>query len=662
MTGVPGPFWPWRGASAVEGIALAVAMLVVLALIPAGWWVLKRQGGTRAAGPLWLLLAFEVLALGYALFIPPWQTPDEPQHMVHVEVVRRGGFGAAEALLPFKSPSPGLARIDAGVQRDIVDSMRATDAGRWLPGGRAALRAGVVPGPTELNHPPLYYDVAAIIVRPFGAMPVVGRLALLRVVGVVFAAGVVWCCGAAGRLVFGRRRWAEVPGALAVAVPTFVLFAGSVNNDALAQLLAALLILVLVAGVLDAGRLARPLPWLGLVVVLVVLGVLTKRTFVPLFPVVVVAMAVRLRRHARVMLAALAAVEAVVALVLLTGADARLASWQRATTTGTARCRGGHGDAWAICLTPSSYQVTQKVALVNAQELGGQTVRAAAWLRGSDATLSLDVGTDAGQVAHTEQPATPDWRSVVVTGRVPPEPGFLAVALTARGPGTVSVDDVKLGPFDPTQPGAYADPAVDVPGPNFVTNGSGESAVLGAPSALPGPVRRVLDGAVDSVDGLVRQPGAVVDSSGILTRRAAQGFGSFWGTVGWQAPAPLLPVGLQWALGVLVAAGVVGFLGSVVRGRIPLPLAAVLAAAVLSVSAAAVLQAVPPTDVEVISGRYLFPGMVAFTLVLAAGWRHLWPGSGRAYVTAARLAIPVMHAAFVAILVAPYLVNGVSGR
>ena len=39
------------------------------------------------------------------------------------------------------------------------------------------------------------------------------------------------------------------------------------------------------------------------------------------------------------------------------------------------------------------------------------------------------------------------------------------------------------------------------------------------------------------VDGLVRQPGAVVDSAGIVARRGAQGFGSSWGTVGWQVKA-----------------------------------------------------------------------------------------------------------------------------
>ena len=655
MTGVPGPFWPWRGSSAVEGVVLAVAMLVLLAVVPAGWWLVRRNGGRRAAGPLWPLLLFELLAVTYALIIPPWQASDEPQHMVHVEVVRRGGFGAADSLLPFKSPSRRLMQIDADVQRQIVDSMRATNAVRWLPGARSAVSAGAVPGPTELNHPPLYYDVAAVLVRPFASSPVVARLALLRVLGVVLAAGVVWCCGAAGRVLFGRTRWAETPAVIAVAVPTFVLLAGSVNNDALAHLLAALLLLLLLAGVVDAGRVARPLPWLCLIVLLLVLGVLTKRTFVPLVPVVLVAMAVRMRRHSRAMLAALAAVEAAIALVLVTGADARLSSWHRATTTGTARCRQGHGDTWAICLDPSSYQVSQQVALVNADELGGGTVRAAAWVRGSASTFSLDVGTDRGPVAHTDAPATPEWRYVAVTGHVPQKPRFLSLALTAKGTGTAAVDDVSLGPFDPTEPGTYADPTVDVPGPNFIINGTARSAVLSAPSALPNPVRRVLDGAVDSMDGLVRQPGAVVDSFGILSRRAAQGFGSAWGTVGWQVPMPLFPVGIQWALAALVLTGLAGGVVLVLRGDLPLPVAAVLGAAILCVGAAAVLQTVPPTEVEAISGRYAFPALVAFTVTVTAGWRHLWPWSTRTFRRTTRLGIPVMHVLFLGIVVIPFL-------
>ena len=160
------------------------------------------------------------------------------------------------------------------------------------------------------------------------------------------------------------------------------------------------------------------------------------------------------------------------------------------------------------------------------------------------------------------------------------------------------------------------------------------------------------------MDGLVRQPGAVIDSSGILTRRGAQAFGSFWGTVGWQVPMPLFPVAIQWTLATLVAAGVAGAVVLVLRRGLTLPPASVLAAALLFVGIAAVLQSVPPTEVAAASGRYLFPALVAFTVVAAAGWRHLWPWSSRAFRRAARLSVPVMHALFVGILVLPFLLKG----
>jgi hypothetical protein len=70
-----------------------------------------------------------------------------------------------------------------------------------------------------------------------------------------------------------------------------------------------------------------------------------------------------------------------------------------------------------------------------------------------------------------------------------------------------------------------------------------------------------------------------------------------------------------------------------------------------------VLQSVPPAEVEAASGRYLFPALVAFTVVATAGWRHLWPWSSRAFHRAARLSVPVMHALFVGILVLPFLLK-----
>ena len=61
------------------------------------------------------------------------------------------------------------------------------------------------------------------------------------------------------------------------------------------------------------------------------------------------------------------------------------------------------------------------------------------------------------------------------------------------------------------------------------------------------------------------------------------------------------------------------------------------------------------TEVEAISGRYLFPALLAFTVVMAAGWRHLWPATPNTFRLITRLSIPVMHALFIALVLVPFL-------
>ena len=64
---------------------------------------------------------------------------------------------------------------------------------------------------------------------------------------------------------------------------------------------------------------------------------------------------------------------------------------------------------------------------------------------------------------------------------------------------------------------------------------------------------------------------------------------------------------------------------------------------------------VPPNDAGVVNGRYLFPGLVAFVTILAAGWGHLWGRSERTFLGAAWLFVVAMHAAFVGFVFAPFV-------
>src|SRR5947209_3710735 len=81
--------WPLRSSGVLGGAGVVLYVVVILSTVPLGWALLRFRVGVSAAGPLWLLLAFEVIACAYALLTPPWQTPDEPHHMLTVALGRR---------------------------------------------------------------------------------------------------------------------------------------------------------------------------------------------------------------------------------------------------------------------------------------------------------------------------------------------------------------------------------------------------------------------------------------------------------------------------------------------------------------------------------------------------------------------------------------------
>jgi hypothetical protein len=448
-----------------------------------------------------------------------------------------------------------------------------------------------------------------------------------------------------------------------VSIPTFVLVAGSLNNDVLADFLAAAFLLLLLAGVLERTRLARPVPWFTGIAVLVVLGALTKRTFLPVAALALVAVAIRLRRHPRPMLAALAAVLALLGIVAATSGEARPALWHGTAVAPAARCAGGRTDRWSICLTGASYQVTQRVALARLPDVEDGDVRVHLWARGAGpgAALNMSLGTDAGSVANQTVPLDQDWRYAVVEGHVPASPHVLSLALTRVGSGSVYIDSVTLEPIDrATDSGPL--PVVDAdraPPVNEIVNGSAEMATFGAPTVFPASVRRSFDTAVDSAAGLAYQPADVVASAGIIGRRATQTFASMWATIGWQGRLRLFPAGVGWALGVIVLVGLLGFGGVLLRLLLPLPASSLMLLGIVAVTTSALAQTLPPDEVLTVSGRYLLTGLVVFTTTLAVGWQHLWPGSETSLRTVVRASPFVMHVLFVAVLVVPFLANGV---
>jgi len=662
-----GFFWPFHDTNAAQGAGVMIVVLLLLGSVPALWYLLRGRGGARVAGPLWALLFFEVVASFYALAVPPWQMPDEPQHMVHIELQRRGGTGATQRI-SVNRLEPHDTELNRQVEADVVASVRDANTVKLLPGARAALDQHHVPGPSELLHPPLYYQLAAILTEPFGSSPLLARLALVRVLGVVFGAWTVWACGAIGRLMWPTRpRMAEVPLALAAGLPTFAVFAGAANSDTLANLFAALLVLVLSVAVVQRPRLRRPVAIGGAVLALIVLGVLTKRTVVPVFFMIPIAALLFTGRRRVVLVAVAIGVELFLGIFFVAAPRTRLASWQGAPVTRTYRCHGAKVGKWAICMPafPGS-QVSQNIPIERARAMRGEDVTFGAWVRaeGPPTNAFLDIAADGSTRFGTLiKIPTGDWQFLTVQGRVPTEARSVKVDLGAFGSvGQVYADEAVLavGQFTgPPQPGPtgtslrWGGAVVR----NELVNGSADRANIRAPRVLPASVQNGVDGAFDAIDAVVHQTGRVLAGSNLLANRMALATAMFWATVGWNIPPPVVPIVLQILLGALTLVGVGGALAAVFlgRGNRSTPLVLLLVATAFVSTGAVLLRDVPPSQVVLVSGRYFFPGLAAIATVMAVGWRVAWSGNDLSFRRTVRISVLVLHALFLMFVLVPWL-------
>jgi uncharacterized membrane protein len=217
-----------------------------------------------------VLVAYLALALGYARLTPIWQNPDEPAHYTYVEFVARSGG------LPVLEPGDWDAALLERLKNGRLEPGDSIEAIRY-----------------EAWQPPLYYVVAAQVFRVVRSESVDDRVHWLRAFDVLLGAATLGVAYAAGRRCFGPRRpWLAVAVPLAmVGVPMYTAVSAAITDDALSNLLAALLVLVLlrlVSGApLRAGGSASP--WLAVVALglLLGLGVLTKLLLALFAPIAV---------------------------------------------------------------------------------------------------------------------------------------------------------------------------------------------------------------------------------------------------------------------------------------------------------------------------------------------------------------------------------------
>src|SRR5512136_1914849 len=197
---------------------------------------------------LLILVAYLVVGGLYAVVTPAWQAPDEPAHYNYVRSL------AEEGRLPVLRPGDYPAAYLEQIKSAHFPPAMSIDSIRY-----------------ESWQPPLYYTLA---------MPIYwlarGALLPLRLLSVLLGAGLVVAAYAVALTVYpGDTRLALGTAAFVAFVPMHLAMTASVNNDTLADLLLALVMLRLMRWARAANRHPYDLAITG---VLLGLGLITKAT------------------------------------------------------------------------------------------------------------------------------------------------------------------------------------------------------------------------------------------------------------------------------------------------------------------------------------------------------------------------------------------------
>jgi hypothetical protein len=234
-----------------------------------------------------ILAAFVVLALArgllYAAVTPPWQGPDEPRHFEHAR------------LIVDKGRLVSIEDVSVPLEQAVIDSMvrfRFWDFGFYsypYDPAKPPQQFEQVWAPVlahELHQQPLYYVLCALVVWPWRAADVTTQLYVMRLLSVLLFAGTVAAAFLTTRELFPTDL--ILPVVITAGVlwhPMFTFVNNTVNNDALANLLMAWLIWLLVRWYMRGPTVLQGVA----IAVLLILGIVTKRTTMFAWPLVAVA-------------------------------------------------------------------------------------------------------------------------------------------------------------------------------------------------------------------------------------------------------------------------------------------------------------------------------------------------------------------------------------
>ncbi len=257
-----------------------------------------NDGQTPPPAPGRHILIITVLGLAlnliYSIVMPPWMGPDEPRHVEYVLLLVEKG-----RLVTWADPMPSI-------EQRIIRSMDRHDFWRFGMVSTGVYKPGVLPqrfddiwsqGLThELHQPPLYYLLLAPAAWLTRGMDLDVQLAVLRGISALLAAVTIVLTSLIAREAFPDAPLTATAAASFVAfLPMHAFVGGIVNNDVLAEVMGALVVYLLVRGL----RRGFSWPVLAASLVVIALGLLSKRTTVFAIPLLGLALLLPLRWRLR---------------------------------------------------------------------------------------------------------------------------------------------------------------------------------------------------------------------------------------------------------------------------------------------------------------------------------------------------------------------------
>jgi len=178
----------------------------------------------RTVHPLLFLIIAIYVALGaaYAAYTPTWQVPDEPAHYNYIAEL------ATTGRLPVLDP--------ADYPFDYLEEIKAAHFPPWM--SIESIRY-------EAHQPPLYYALAVPTFRATARLPLATQVVILRLLSVALGALLLYVAYHVVQTVFpGDAITALTATALVGFIPMHLTMTAAINNDALAELLIAVMLLL----------------------------------------------------------------------------------------------------------------------------------------------------------------------------------------------------------------------------------------------------------------------------------------------------------------------------------------------------------------------------------------------------------------------------------